>query len=44
MAGEALDANAVQRACGVERIYDLDSLWGDAKRVEWKDASAPATK
>ena len=18
-------------------FYDLDSLWGDAKRVEWKD-------
>jgi len=22
--------------------YDLDGLWGDAKPVEWQDASAPA--
>lgn len=23
-------------------FYDLDSLWGDAKRVEWKPAEATA--
>lgn len=23
-------------------FYDLDSLWGDAKRVEWKPADEPA--
>ncbi|HEX8922702.1 MAG TPA: RsfS/YbeB/iojap family protein, partial [Pyrinomonadaceae bacterium] len=22
--------------------YDLDGLWGDAKRVEWQDATEPA--
>jgi ribosome-associated protein len=24
--------------------YDLDSLWGDAKRVDWKPAEAPAAQ
>jgi ribosome-associated protein len=23
-------------------FYDLDNLWGDAKRVEWKPEGAPA--
>jgi ribosome-associated protein len=25
------------------QFYDLDSLWGDAKRVEWKPADAQTT-
>ncbi|HEY7118590.1 MAG TPA: ribosome silencing factor [Tepidisphaeraceae bacterium] len=24
------------------QFYDLDNLWGDAKRVEWKPEAAPA--
>ena len=24
------------------QFYDLDNLWGDARRVEWNDAPAPA--
>ena len=24
-------------------FYDLDSLWGDAKKVEWNDSPPPAT-
>lgn len=23
------------------QFYDLDNLWGDARRVEWQDESAP---
>lgn len=23
------------------QFYDLDNLWGDAKRVEWRDQPAP---
>ena len=25
-------------------FYDLDGLWGDAKKVEWKDETAPAAR
>ena len=25
-------------------FYDLDGLWGDAKKVEWKDEAAVASK
>jgi ribosome-associated protein len=25
-------------------FYDLDSLWGDAKRIEWNDRAAPASR
>jgi ribosome-associated protein len=25
------------------RFYDLDNLWGDARRVEWRDPKQPAT-
>lgn len=26
------------------QYYDLDNLWGDAKRVEWQNEEAPAVK